>query len=260
MSPRIHQLPLPNAGGTGTHHITVRDWGDAHSSRTAFCVHGLTRNARDFDTLAQALAREGYRVLAPSMAGRGESPWLADPAGYTYPAYVADCIALLDNFHLRQVDWIGTSMGGIIGMMLAAQSGRIRRLVLNDIGIHLSAEALGRIYAYVNAMPPHFAGEAEAEAYLAQAFAPFGIAGTAHWPKFVADSLDRAADGTLRSRAFMERMAAMVSARSTSDCVPCSTRQGRWICCHRALKSTASILRKSSVRARSGSRMRVSHA
>lgn len=189
MQPQTHRLPLPNANGTGTHTISVRDWGDAAAAQTVVCVHGLTRNARDFDLLAPALVDAGYRVLAPSMPGRGDSDWLADPMGYTYPAYVADCMAVLDNFHLRSVDWIGTSMGGIIGMMVEAQTGRIRKLVLNDVGVHLSAAALKRIYDYVLAMPAAFADRDAAEAYLRANFSSWGITDPVHWSMLVENSL-----------------------------------------------------------------------
>ncbi|MFM9890995.1 MAG: alpha/beta fold hydrolase [Rickettsiales bacterium] len=191
MSPRTHNIPLPNATGVGTHTIHVRDWGNVDAARTAVCVHGLTRNAQDFSLLAEALAANGYRVLAPSMAGRGDSAWLTDPMGYTYPAYVTDCLAVMDNFHLRQVDWVGTSMGGIIGMMLEAQTGRIRKLVLNDIGIHLSAAALKRIYDYVLAMPAAFENREAAETYLRENFASWGIDDPMHWAMLVEHSLEQ---------------------------------------------------------------------
>jgi pimeloyl-ACP methyl ester carboxylesterase len=110
--------------------------------------------------------------------------------GYNYVSYTADCLAILDNFHLRNVEWIGTSMGGIIGMMIAANNpGRIRKLVLNDVGIHLSREALMRIFSYVRSLPDHFSSRADADAYLRQVFEPFGIADTALWDAFVAHSL-----------------------------------------------------------------------
>ncbi len=177
MTPTTHILPIPNSiGEKGTHSIAVYDWGNPNAQRVVMCVHGLTRNARDFDFIAQQLAATGRRVLAVSMAGRGESAWLTDPMGYNYASYVADCLAVLDNFHIRDVEWIGTSMGGIVGMMLAASNPkRIKKLVLNDIGALLSKEALARIYDYVRTMPTQFETRAEAESYLRNAFAPWGI-------------------------------------------------------------------------------------
>src|ERR1700761_1640671 len=118
MQPIRHSIRVKNTGSEGTHEIVFYDYGDANSQRVVVCVHGLTRNAHDFDILAEALAKTGRRVLTINMAGRGESAWLADPMGYNYATYVADCIAVLDNFHIREVEWVGTSMGGIIGMMV----------------------------------------------------------------------------------------------------------------------------------------------
>lgn len=152
------------------------DWGNPHAPDTVVCVHGLTRNAHDFDYLAEALARQGKRVLALDMPGRGGSPWLANPMQYGYPLYLACCLAVLDNFHLRSVEWVGTSMGGIIGMMLAAsQPKRIKRLVINDIGAQIAKDGLERVISYVRDMPKHFADEASARAYVKGIIAPFGI-------------------------------------------------------------------------------------
>lgn len=196
--PRQHRFPAPNANGTSTHQLAIYDWGNPDATRVAFCVHGLTRNARDFDFLAAQLGATGRRVLAINMAGRGESDWLANPMDYHYATYVADCMAVMDNFHIREVDWIGTSMGGIIGMMIAAQSPqRIRKLVLNDIGAYLSKEALSRIYDYVRTIPVAFANQTEADAYLRKAFAPFGITDPSDWQHFLDNSL-RIHEGTLR--------------------------------------------------------------
>ena len=200
MTPRRHVFPAKNtAGAPGTHDLVFYDWGEINAPRTVICVHGLTRNANDFDRLAAALAQHKRRVLTINIAGRGESAWLGDPAGYNYASYVADCLAIMDNFHLRGVEWIGTSMGGIIGMMLAAANpGRIRKLVLNDIGIRLSAEALQRIFTYVSSMPTRFASLAEGDAYLAENFKPFGITGTEFWADFVKTSFLPNEDGSFR--------------------------------------------------------------
>ncbi len=199
MTPRRHTLPVPNFNADGKHELVFYDYGDVNAPRTAICVHGLTRNANDFDALAQALAANGRRVFTLNMPGRGESEWLKDTNGYNYAAYVADCLAFMDNFHLRKVEWIGTSMGGIIGMMLAAQQpDRIRRLMLNDVGTFLSSGAFARILDYVKTMPSQFASRADADAYLKKAFAPFGITDPAEWERFVDASLITVADGTLR--------------------------------------------------------------
>lgn len=190
-NPTRHALNVPNTGSKGTHEIVFYEWGPEDSEKVAVCVHGLTRNARDFDFLAQALAARGYRVLCPSMAGRGESAWLAEPMEYNYATYVADCLALLNNFHLKGVDWIGTSMGGIIGMMIAANvPNRISKLVLNDIGSHLNSKALARIYGYISNVPKHFASQAEGEAYLREIFAAFRITDDAVWQHFFTHTLE----------------------------------------------------------------------
>ena len=199
MTPRRHTLPISDADRQGTHAIMFYDWGDVDAANTVICVHGLTRNAHDFDFIAQDLAGRGYRVFSLNMAGRGESAWLQDPMGYNYATYVTDCIAVMDNFHLRNVSWIGTSMGGIIGMMIAAQQGnRIKKLVLNDIGAFLSKEALGRIYEYVQTMPHGFPDRAAADRYLAEIYKSFGITDLALWQQFVDNSLIANPDGSLR--------------------------------------------------------------
>ena len=199
MEPTRHRIPVPNPDKNGKHALALYDWGDPLAENVVVCVHGLTRNARDFDLLAQELAQRGRRVFAISMAGRGESEWLADPLDYTYATYIADCLKVLDNFHLRQVDWVGTSMGGIIGMAIASgHPGRIRKLVLNDIGTLLKKEALLRIYDYVRGIPSSFAGRAEADAYLREVFKPFGINGLPVWEPFVDSSLLPAEGGRVK--------------------------------------------------------------
>jgi pimeloyl-ACP methyl ester carboxylesterase len=133
----------------GLHSMAYWEWGDAANPRVLVCAHGLTRQGRDFDTLAQDLARD-YRVVCPDVAGRGQSDWLADPAGYAIPAYVADMVTLVARLGVEQVDWVGTSMGGLIGLGLASlPNSPVRRLVLNDVGPVIQPEALARIGTYV---------------------------------------------------------------------------------------------------------------
>lgn len=199
LTPRHHRvtLPLPDPFGKVVMHAL--DWGDENAVRTVVCVHGLTRNAHDFDVIARELAAQGYRVFSLDMPGRGDSPWLSEPMHYNYPLYVAACLAFLDNFHLRGVYWIGTSMGGLIGMMLAAtQPKRIGKLVMNDIGARISAEGLARIMQYAATLPLRFADQAEAHAYLRKAFEPFGIRDEAVWDAFVEHSITPLADGGFR--------------------------------------------------------------
>jgi pimeloyl-ACP methyl ester carboxylesterase len=163
----------------GFHRLSYTLWepegGMVPGARTAVCVHGLTRNARDFDFLAACLAEAGLRVACPDVVGRGESGRLADPEGYGTPQYAADLNALLAQLNVTAVDWIGTSMGGLIGMWMAAQPGTpIERLVLNDIGPFIPKLALERIAAYVGS-EPQFADLGEAEAHFREIHAPFGL-------------------------------------------------------------------------------------
>ncbi|HVK31524.1 MAG TPA: alpha/beta hydrolase [Burkholderiaceae bacterium] len=137
------------------------EWGDPANPRVLICVHGLTRQGRDFDTLAQALARE-YRVVCPDVVGRGRSDWLADPMGYQVPQYLGDMVTLLARVNAQTVDWVGTSMGGLIGLALAAQRGApLRRLVLNDVGPTIEPLALMRIGQYLG-VPARWASLDEA--------------------------------------------------------------------------------------------------
>ena len=148
-------------GSRGLHRMAYWEWGDARNPRVLVCVHGLTRQGRDFDVLARAMADE-YRVVCPDVPGRGHSDWLADPTGYAVPAYVANMVTLLARLDARQVDWVGTSMGGLIGMGLCSLPGApVRRLVLNDIGPAIDYEGLARIGTYVG-KPAHWRSEQEA--------------------------------------------------------------------------------------------------
>jgi pimeloyl-ACP methyl ester carboxylesterase len=125
------------------------EWGDAANPRVLVCVHGLARQGRDFDTLARDLSSD-YRVVCPDVVGRGQSDRLVDPMGYAIPAYVADMVTLVARLGVAQVDWVGTSMGGLIGLALAALQGSpVRRLVLNDVGPVIEPAALQRIGTYL---------------------------------------------------------------------------------------------------------------
>ncbi|HEY5790854.1 MAG TPA: alpha/beta hydrolase [Gammaproteobacteria bacterium] len=137
-------------GAGGFRRVAYAAWGAPEAAETVVCVHGLTRNGRDFDFLAAALAGPGRRVICPDVAGRGRSDWLADPSQYAYPTYMNDMAMLLAHLDARSVDWVGTSMGGLIGLFLAIQPNTpIRRLVLNDIGAQIPQAALARIAGYV---------------------------------------------------------------------------------------------------------------
>ncbi len=182
LQPQQHHFHAPNLEGPeDTHRVAWLEWGDPNNPRTIVCVHGLTRNAHDFDFLAAALAAD-YRVIAPDMPGRGDSDYMSNTANYSYGAYMADALALLDSLELETVDWIGTSMGGILGMMIAAlHPERISRLVLNDIGAFIPKAGLERIVEYVGATPESFPTREAAEARLREIFTAFGVRHEAHW-------------------------------------------------------------------------------
>jgi pimeloyl-ACP methyl ester carboxylesterase len=138
----------------GFHRMVYRQWGPADTERVVVCVHGLTRNASDFDDLAAALAGDGWRVVCPDVVGRGDSDRLSDPAGYAVPQYAADMAVLIARLGVERIHWIGTSMGGLIGLVLAAQTGTpVASLMMNDIGPIVPKEALGTIADYVEDSP-----------------------------------------------------------------------------------------------------------
>ncbi len=177
--------------------LAYLDWGAPNPAWTVVCVHGLTRNAHDFDMLAEALAARGARVLAFDVAGRGRSSWLADANDYRAAVYARQLARALALLGLESVDWVGTSMGGLIGMAIAAgQESPIRRLVLNDIGPFLPRQAVRTIQGYVG-LDPGFASLAEAEAYLRRIHAPFGPLTDAQW-RHLAEHSVRADGGRLR--------------------------------------------------------------
>ncbi|MDM8356958.1 alpha/beta fold hydrolase [Pandoraea communis] len=158
---------------SGLHRMAYTEWGDSENSRVLVCVHGLTRCGRDFDTLAKAFAND-YRVVCPDVVGRGQSSWLANPAGYVVPQYVSDMVTLIARLGVSSVDWFGTSMGGLIGMGLAGMPDTpIRGLLLNDVGPHIDAPALARIGQYVG-IPKRFASLDEGADYLWSISSAFG--------------------------------------------------------------------------------------
>ena len=157
--PRLHHVQC--LAPEGLHPLAYWEWGDPANERVLVCVHGLSRQGRDFDVLARALAGD-YRVVCPDVPGRGQSGWLRNPAGYAIPQYVADMVTLLARLDAREVHWVGTSMGGLIGMGLAAlPESPIARLVLNDVGPAIEFAALARIGTYLG-MPVHWATMDEA--------------------------------------------------------------------------------------------------
>ncbi|RTE66601.1 alpha/beta hydrolase [Amphritea opalescens] len=156
---------------TGFHRVVYHEWGSADNERVLVCVHGLARNSRDFDELARALSRD-YRVICPDMPGRGESDWLPPGIAYDIPRYMSDMATLLARLDVEQVDWVGTSMGGIIGICLAAlPNSPIRSLVLNDIGCFIDKAALQRIAEYLG--DHRFSSVAEIEQYMRRTYSAY---------------------------------------------------------------------------------------
>ncbi len=187
----------------GVKRMSFQSWGrfpDADANAAAapavICVHGLTRNSHDFDALGPALADAGRRVLAPDVLGRGDSDRLTDPSGYLVPGYVGDMMPLIARAGSPAVDWVGTSMGGLIAMAIAAGPlSPIRRLVLNDIGPFVPAAALARIAAYATVPAPVFESLEEAETHYREIHADFGPMSDADWADLTRHSTVPTADG-----------------------------------------------------------------
>jgi pimeloyl-ACP methyl ester carboxylesterase len=196
LQPRTGSFPA--ASPAGVHEVFYTDWGDPGAARTVVCCHGLTRNGRDFDAIAAALAiRLSARVICPDVAGRGRSEWLREPTLYGYPQYIADMGALIAFIGVPQVDWIGTSMGGLIGMFIAAAPvSPIRSLLMNDVGPVLHRSALERIGDYVG-RDERFASVAEVETHLRKVHAPFGPLTDAQWRHLAEHGHRYRADGGL---------------------------------------------------------------
>lgn len=185
------------ATASGFHHMAWREWGDPANPRVLVCVHGLSRTGADFDDLAQALAGH-YRVVCPDVAGRGASDWLRNPADYAVPVYVNDMVTMLARLGVESVDWVGTSMGGLIGMLMSALPGNpVKRLVLNDVGPVVTAVSLSRIGTYIG-KAPDFADFAAAEQYVRTVSAPFGPHTDAQWKKLTENVVRRQPDGRFK--------------------------------------------------------------
>ncbi len=187
--PRLNHVQC--LGAAGLHRMAYWEWGDAANPRVLVCVHGLSRQGRDFDTLAQVMCTD-YRVVCPDVVGRGRSAWLTDARGYQVPAYVSDMMTLLARVNAETVHWVGTSMGGLIGLGLASlERSPISRLVLNDVGPTIEYKALVRIGGYLS-RPLRWKSLDEAADYLQTISAGFGPHSRAQWlalslPMLVAD-------------------------------------------------------------------------
>lgn len=187
-------------GFHGFHRINYLEWGTPTQSErkeTLVCVHGVSRNARDFDYFAQNMC-DKYRVVCPDMVGRGESDHLAESQGYDYLQYNSDMNALLSRLNETEVDWLGSSMGGIIGMVLASlPQSPIRRLIINDIGPEISRDAMTRIGDYIG-KSGDFDTVEEIEAYLRGIYTEFGPMSDDDWKHMVHYSTRRTKTGKYR--------------------------------------------------------------
>ncbi|MFH1870739.1 MAG: alpha/beta hydrolase [Pseudomonadota bacterium] len=198
----------------GFHHMAFVEWGDAANPKVLVCVHGLTRSGRDFDFLAQALAAD-YRVICPDVVGRGRSDWLRNKSLYALPQYCADMTVLLARLNVETVHWVGTSMGGLIGMALACQPETpITRLVLNDVGPVITATSLERIGTYLGAAP-RFDSIEQAEAFVRFVSATFGSFSNEQWRHLTVHVTRTASDGKVEfaydpgiAQSFREMLAA----------------------------------------------------
>ncbi len=198
IEPRTNFFDVPIAGESGTHKLAVYEWGDVTANKgTVFCVHGLTRNGRDFDVLASALS-ENHHVYSIDVAGRGKSQWHENPAHYNYGSYIADIGYIIAKLGLTNINWIGTSMGGIIGMMVANSFPKLlRTITLNDIGCLIPAAGLTRISGYVSSLT-NFESCALAEDELRVRCAPYGINSEENWRNLFAHSIQETADRKFR--------------------------------------------------------------
>lgn len=218
---RRMERPFITVSGPGddqTRRLAYSEFGDPANPDVLICVHGVSRLGRDFDRLAAALAGR-YRIICPDMAGRGDSSYLDDAEDYSYPVYLADIAALLAHIGATKVHWVGTSMGGLIGMMLAAQpESPITRMVINDIGPVIPKQSLQRVGTYLGTERT-FADLAAGEAYLRDVHAPFGPLSDEQWATLASYSFRPAADSEGLRLHYDPKLAAPFLAGSDEDIV-----------------------------------------
>ena len=202
----MKQQSFLSLGPTGFHRVAYTDWGDPENPHVVLCVHGLSRNSRDFDYLADVL-QKSCRVVCMDVVGRGESEWLEDKSGYSFSTYLSDAAALVARVTTpvreglfrqaatRRVDWVGTSMGGLMGMLLAAKRGSpIGRLVMNDVGPFVPWNGLIRLKGHLG-HPRGFASLRLAGQFLREACKSFGPLTEAQWDHLIQHSVRRHDDG-----------------------------------------------------------------
>lgn len=199
MTDPFRRRQLLCATPSGLHRVAYTEWGDPANERVVLCVHGLSRCARDFDALAAALA-DRYRVACIDLPGRGESEWLKAPMEYIVPTYVNDVVTLIARLGVEQVDFVGSSLGGVIGMAIGAHpASPIRRLVVNDASTVFQAAALERIAEYFG-NAPDFASIEDAERYVRMVSAPFGPHTDGQWRILTEHVVIAKPDGGYRMR------------------------------------------------------------
>lgn len=180
----------------GFHNVAYTEWGSSdHGLPAIICVHGYTRNAHDFDALAYSLSTKGRHVFCPDVVGRGNSSWFKNSVFYNFTQYQADMTALIARTRSQQIDWIGTSMGGLIGMMMAALSHTpIQRLILNDVGPQIPIYGLRRLAKYAG-KEPEFKSLDEAKNFYKINFSEFGTLSEKQWDNFTNNSVKQIAPG-----------------------------------------------------------------
>ena len=242
---------------TGFHRIHYTEWGDPGNPRILVCAHGLTRCGRDFDTLAEAM-QDRFRVICPDVPGRGESDWLENKADYNYTQYMNDMTGLLARVTAGGADsvhWLGTSMGGIIGMLLASfPQTPINRLVMNDVGSFIPKASLERIGMYLGSSP-RFA-DFESIVMAVRAVSPFGEMSDETWRQLTVPLVRQQPDGSWMfrydpgmSETFKEGVAHDVDLTAMWDKVTCPVLVTRGTESDLLLKDTFDTMcRKSGVR------------
>lgn len=157
------------------HRLAYTEWGNSNSTNVLLCVPGVFRNSRDFDPLGRDLSEQGWRVVCLDLPGRGRSEWFADPAHYNPTQYLFDCASIIARLNATEICWLGTSLGGALGLTLAVHKGSpIKRLILNDVGIVTLPDAARALIASYAAADPTFGTLGELEAYLRKTYAAFG--------------------------------------------------------------------------------------
>ena len=198
VAPEPRRRSVQCASPRGLHRIAYLEWGDPRNRDVLMCVHGLARTSRDFDALAAALC-DHFRVVCPDLAGRGESDRLPDPRLYAIPQYLADMVTLIARLDVEAVNWVGTSLGGLIGMALAAQPGNpVAKLALNDAGPVVARVSLERIASYLGKQM-QFGTVEDAERHIRTVSAPFGPHSDAQWRFLTETWLRKNEDGTWRA-------------------------------------------------------------